>query len=95
MAVAVKVAFRGGTLDQYDSVVRAIGYARGGPGAQGSLFHFVTKTDDGFLVTDVWESRERFEGFAREQILPRVAAFGLSEQPHIEIVDVHNYFTAG
>jgi len=29
----------------------------------------VTKTDDGFRVIDVWDSREAFEGYLKAKIL--------------------------
>jgi hypothetical protein len=94
MAVAVILDFDGGTLDQYEQVIEKMGFGHettgGGPGG---LFHWVTKTDNGFRVTDVWQSREDFEKFAEEQIGPYSQEVGLSE-PTIEFIEVHNYLTA-
>jgi hypothetical protein len=91
MAVAVVMDFEGGTLDQYDQVVQAMGLTPGGPTPPNALFHWATKTDTGVRVTDVWESREAFEQFAQEQIGPQTQAVGLSE-PQIAYYDAHNYF---
>ncbi|MDX6439200.1 MAG: hypothetical protein QOF45_1783 [Gaiellaceae bacterium] len=95
MAVAIELVFRGATLDQYDEVVERMGFTPGGPGAPRGLFHWVTKTDDGIRVVDVWETMEDFQSFAEEQIGPQTAAAGITEQPELTTYDVHNYFTAG
>ena len=47
-----------------------MGFTKGGAGPPGALFHWATKTDDGFRVVDVWESREPFDSFAQEKIGP-------------------------
>ena len=91
MAVAIVMDFEGGTLDQYDQVVQSMGLSPGGPTPPGALFHWVTKTDDGVRVTDVWETREAFDQFAQEQIGPKTQAVGLAE-PSLAYHDVHNHF---
>jgi hypothetical protein len=95
MAVAVQLDFKGGTLEQYDQVIDKMGFRRGGPGAPGGLFHWVTKTDDGMRVTDVWESRETFDRFAQEKIGPITAEVGVPGPPEMQFFDVHNYLTSG
>jgi hypothetical protein len=57
----------------------------------GALFHWVTQTDNGFRVTDVWESQEAFQAFAEEHIGPKSAEAGLSE-PNPTFYEVHNHF---
>jgi hypothetical protein len=95
MAVAVVQEFDGGTLEQYDQIVRELGLTPGGPGAPGGLFHWVTATDGGITVTDVWESAEQFQAFAQEHIGPLAAQVGVPSQPRITMYEVHNYLTAG
>jgi hypothetical protein len=92
MPVAVVMEFDGGTLDQYDQVVQNMGLTPGGPGPEGALFHWVTATDGGIRVTDVWESREAFGRFAEEQIGPKSAEVGLAP-PQPVFHEVHNHFT--
>ena len=94
MAVGVVMDFEGGTLDQYDQVVGAMGLSPGGPTPPGALFHWVTETDSGVRVTDVWESQAAFEAFAQEQIGPQTQAVGLPE-PTINFHEVHNHLIAG
>jgi hypothetical protein len=94
MAIGVVLEFEGGTLEQYDQVVAKMGFEPGGAGAPGGLFHWVTQTDDGIRVTDVWEDRETFERFAQERIGPITAEVGIPNPPKISIFEVHNYLTA-
>jgi hypothetical protein len=58
------------------------------------LFHWVTATDDGFRVTDVWQTREDFEKFSEEKIGPLSAEVGMTSPPKITFYDVHNHLTA-
>jgi hypothetical protein len=95
MAVAVVMDFAGATLEQYDQVVQKMGFSPGGAGAPGGIFHWVTKTDDGIRVTDVWETQEQFERFAQEQITPYAREAGFPGEPEIRFHQVHNYLTAG
>jgi hypothetical protein len=95
MAIGVVMKFKGATLSQYDQVVERMGFERGGVGAPGGLFHWVTQTDDGLLITDVWETREQFEAFAQQQIGPITADVGVPAPPEITLYEAHNYLTAG
>jgi hypothetical protein len=95
MAVAVILDFPGATLEQYDQVIQKMGFSPGGAGGPGGLFHWVTATEDGIRVTDVWESREQFEKFAEEEIGPRTQEVGFPGPPERTFHDVHNHLTAG
>jgi hypothetical protein len=94
MAVAVVMDFPGGTLEQYDQVIAKMGFTPGGAGAPGGLSHWVTATDTGIRVTDVWQTREQFDAFGVEQIGPITAEFGMAP-PEMTFHDVHNYLTPG
>jgi hypothetical protein len=94
MAVGVVLEFEGATLDQYDQVIERMGFTPGGAGAPGGIFHWVTATDDGIRVTDVWESREQFERFAEERIGPETAAVGIPSPPQVTFYEVHNHLTS-
>ena len=58
MPVGVQLDFAGATLAQYDEVIETMGFLPGGPIAPTALFHWVTKTDDGIRIIDMWESRD-------------------------------------
>jgi len=95
MPIAVQMDFKGLTLDDYDRVIDLMGFEQGGPTPPGALFHWVTKTDDGTRVTDVWQDRATFDRFAQEHIGPKMAEAGLDNQPEMTFHEVHNYMTAG
>ena len=95
MPVAVVMDFKDATLDHYDQVIEKMGFTPGGAGPPGALFHWVTSTDAGMRVVDVWETREQFERFANEQIGPYSEQVGIPNPPDIHFHDVHNHLTAG
>ncbi len=95
MPVAIVMDFEGGTIEQYESVIERMGFTHGGEGAAGGLFHWVTATDDGIRVTDVWETAEQYQQFAEEQIGPISQEVGIPAPPVLTFYDVHNYLTAG
>ncbi|HEU0023558.1 MAG TPA: hypothetical protein VFQ12_02935 [Thermoleophilaceae bacterium] len=94
MAIGVVLEFKGGTLDQYDQVIERMGLTPGGATPDGALFHWAAGTDDGIRVTDVWESRERFQEFADTQIGPHTQAVGLPGPPEITFYEVHSHLSA-
>jgi hypothetical protein len=91
MPVAVEMNFRGATLDQYDEVISKMDLRPGGPVPEGAIFHWVAKTDDGIRVVDVWETRERYEQYARDQIGPFTREAGIEGPPETTFYDVHNH----
>src|ERR1700681_2334161 len=95
MAVAVQLDFEGATLDQYDEINERIGLLPGGPASPQEFFHWVAKTDAGFRVVGVWESREAFEKFAREKLSPIYHEVGVARPPEIQFFEVHNYLAGG
>ena len=89
MAIGVIMDFDGAGPEQYDQVIEKMGLASGGDGPPGSLSHWVAETDSGLRVVDSWESREAFESFAQEQIIPYATEVGLG-QPKMELYELHN-----
>jgi hypothetical protein len=91
MAFGVQLDFKGATLGQYDELVESLGYLPGGPPPGEVLFHYVTKTDDGIRIIDIWESRQAFDKFAEKYTVDVFEPMG-SPLPEIQFLDVHNYF---
>ena len=95
MAVGILLEFRGSTLEQYDRAAESLGLLPGGPAARDQLFHWVTKTDDGIRVIDVWESRQEFENFWETRVRSVLPEIGVVDPPEIQFFEVHNYFAVG
>ncbi|MGH3733109.1 MAG: hypothetical protein ACRDVC_07020 [Acidimicrobiales bacterium] len=53
----------------------------------------MTKTDTGFVATDVWESQEAFGKFAEERVGPLTQKAGFPNPPSVKFFEVHNYLT--
>ncbi|WP_346958279.1 hypothetical protein [uncultured Arthrobacter sp.] len=70
--------FDGTTIEQYDEINKLMGLTPGGPGPDGSISHWATMTDRGLQVTDVWKSREQFDAFAQEKIMPLSVKAGIA-----------------
>jgi hypothetical protein len=94
MAVAVEMEFEGATLEQYDQVIEKMGLEPGGDTPAEALFHWVTETDNGIKVVDVWETREAFDRFAEEQIGPYSAEVGIPNPPQPRYHEVHNHLAS-
>jgi hypothetical protein len=90
----VQLDFRGATLEQYDEVVERMGFLPGGPSAPGSLFHWVTKTDDGIRFVDVWQDRDAYQSFV-SRCRPLFIEIGVVDVPATQFFEVHNYFAGG
>jgi hypothetical protein len=76
-------------------VLEKMGLTKGGQAAPGTISHCVAKTDSGIRVCDVWESREKFDRFAQEQVGPITQEVGFPGPPKMEFFEVHNTLTAG
>lgn len=90
MAVAIEMWFKGATGEQYDKVIELMGLNDGNT-PPGAIFHWVSTTDDGLRVVDVWESKDVFDRFSEEQIGPFSQQAGITEPPEMTYRDVHNY----
>ena len=94
MTIAIIQEFDGATLDQYDRVVDKMGITPGGKHSDaGCLFHWVTKTDTGITVVDVWHTREKFDTWIAEQVAPNALEAGFPNPPQNTFHEVHAYFT--
>jgi hypothetical protein len=93
MTVGVVYEFEGTTLGQYDDILKLLGMTPKGTSEPGSLFHWVTGTESGIKVTDVWESQEAFEKFGAERVGPYAQQLGFPNPPVVTYFEVHNYLT--
>lgn len=65
------------TQGEYDSLMAALEIGATPP--EGALLHLAgPHPDGGWLILGVWESREAFDSFANERLLPAARALGIS-----------------
>ncbi|HLN42332.1 MAG TPA: hypothetical protein VK215_07745 [Acidimicrobiales bacterium] len=89
--VGVRIDLPGATLEWYDEAIATTGYLPGGPIASRALSHWVTKTDDGICIIEVWESKEAFKNSAHQKSDGIVKEIGIPGRVSIAFFDVHNY----
>lgn len=61
----------GGTEEQYRATLKVAHPAAGLPAGQ--LYHAAGPTDGGYLVAAVWDSRDAFDQFVRDTLMPGLA----------------------
>ena len=79
--------------EEYDRLDRKVG-----PNPEGLIVHIAAKSGDGMKIIDVWESKEAFERFERDVIVPAAGQAGTappegSGGPPREEFEVHNLRT--
>jgi hypothetical protein len=74
MAFGITHKFKGGTKEQYDAAVAAVHP----PGAlpDGQIHHFAGETPDGWIVVAIHDSKESWERFRDETLLPGLQELG-------------------
>ena len=77
----------GATLEQYDQVDQQMG-----PEApDGARVHIAGKTDRGFMVIEVWESREHIDRFMESSGLGEAMQEAQVPEPEITEFEVHTF----
>jgi hypothetical protein len=89
--IGVRIDLPGATLEWYDEVVATVGFLPGGPVVAYALSHWVTKTDTGIAIVEVWESRDAFKSNARQRTGKITDEIGIPGHPVIEFFEIHNY----
>ena len=90
MSVGMFLQMPGGTREFYDAVLTELDWdAREKP--RGFISHYAGSTEDGWLVFDVWESRDDFHRFLDERLAAAVQAASGGQAPSFEpqFVEIH------
>ena len=91
MAVGIRLKFDGGTQEAYDAVHTAVEIEGNPP--TGLIVHSAGPIDEGWGVIDFWESREAFDGFVRDRLMPGIQELGdraFPNPPDVKEFPVHN-----
>jgi hypothetical protein len=67
-------------IEMYDAVHAAI-LARAGTDVDGLIVHIGRTTEDGFEAIEVWESRDDYDRYNRELVVPLIAELAGAEDP--------------
>lgn len=87
MAVGIRLKFDGGTQANYDAAHAAIDVEANPPA--GLIVHSAGPIDGGWGIIDFWESREAFDAFVKDRLMPSLQ--GLGEQGFPSPPDVKEF----
>src|SRR4051794_38441602 len=91
MAIGLLADIPGGTIEQYEAIVRALDM-RGTPPA-GALFHAAGEAEGGLRVMEVWESQAALDAFVRGRLGAALQQAGVPE-PRITTWELHTAMAA-
>ena len=87
MAVALQIEWDGFTAKQYDDLKRRLDWDNNPP--DGAIFHAAWFEDNGLRVFDVWESREHFQRFLDQDLMPSLGPDMPRGRPKVVIRPLH------
>lgn len=91
MAIMMVMEWPGVGIDQYEEIRRTTNFESDVPG--GSMFHVAAPDGDDLRVVDVWDTADSFNQFVETRLMPVVQQMGVTSQPTIQILPVHNIFS--
>jgi hypothetical protein len=92
MAVATFMSWSDLTADQYNSVMARLNLDVNPPA--GGVLHVAALTDEGLEVCEVWQTERAFRGYLEQRLLPVARELGLSGDPDVKVVQMHNLYAA-
>ena len=94
MAFLITHFYEGGTESQYKVVLDAA--PPGGALPPGQLYHAAGPTDGGWLIAAVWDSRDSFDTFLHDTLLPALSQTegGFAGPPQERTAEVTNLVDA-
>jgi len=90
MAITMTMRWPGVTKEQYLAALKEIDWENDIP--KGARFHVASFGDDGFRVTDIWETAEDFQNFVNSRLIPGTQKVGIQGQPEVVIGEVARVF---
>jgi hypothetical protein len=94
MAIGIRLKFSGGTQENYDAAHTVMDMEANPP--EGLIVHSAGPVEGGWGVIDFWESRDAFDRFVGERLMPRLqglGARGFPNPPDVKEFPVHNLET--
>jgi quinol monooxygenase YgiN len=88
--MAISVFGKVPSREVYESVNETVFGSKEPQMIEGLIVHTAGEGSDGFYVVDVWESREAFDTFMNERIMPAIGELGIEPDESMapEIVDL-------
>jgi hypothetical protein len=91
MAVGIRLKFDGGTQENYDAAHAVMEIDTDPPA--GMIVHSAGPIEGGWGVVDFWDSRDAFDTFVGQRLMPRLQGLGdrgFPNPPDVKQFEVHN-----
>ena len=100
MAIAMLQVNPGMTSEQYEKLGERMFGARSSDfsaaeAPDGLLMHSAGPHPDGWMVYDIWQSREHLQKFFTERLMPAAQELGLERGGEPQIIDLYNIVHVG
>ena len=92
MAVSVVIRYPDLPPELYDQVIASLDLDANTPA--GAIFHMAGAADDGFLISEIWQTEQTFTAFFDYRFRPAVRMHGVHSNPTVEIAPLRNVFAA-
>jgi len=91
--IALFMFWPGATKELYDSLRKEVNWEGDTP--TGAVLHVASFDSAGAHMCDVWESKEDFDNFLQNRLMPGVQKLQIPGQPDVKIYPLHQLFTPG
>jgi hypothetical protein len=83
--------YEGGTAEQYEATLAGV-HPDGGGLPAGQLYHAAGPTEGGWLIAAVWESKESFDTFLSDVLMPKLPEItgGFAGPPQERTAEIAN-----
>jgi hypothetical protein len=79
--------------DQYDAIHGSLGLDENP--VDGLLLHTAGPKPGGWRVFDVWESKDAFNRFVEDRLMPAIERSGVEGRPQPQLYEVYNVYAPG
>lgn len=95
MAIGIMFESPGWTRESYEEMNRQMfGSPRPSASIDGLIIHSAGEGPNGWRIVDIWESREHFDRFIEEKVMPAAQETGAAEMGQPQIWELHNVLVA-
>ena len=92
MAVSVVIRYPDLPAETYDQVIASLDLDANPPA--GAILHVAGAAEDGFHISEVWQTEQTFQAFFDYRFRPAVRMHGVHSNPTVEIAPLRNIFAA-
>lgn len=90
MSFVAVMDIQGLTSEEYDAIIAKMGVER--QPAEGIYLHAATSIEGGVRVVELWDTKEGFEQYVEDQLVPTSAALGIERPTTVSITPLYNLF---